>query len=267
MVQHDNVGAERTWRRLLYVEVALVLLVSLGRSGIYAITSLIVRLTDSAALRDQHATLNAAMSPRPNVDLAYQLLAIAFALVPVGLVFYFFVRETFKSDHNALATAVQRLGLASGGWKNNIVCALGFAALIGLPGLGLYLLGRELGMSVAVVPAEAHTYWWTIPVLVLAAVKNALLEEIIAVGYLTRRLQRLGWQARNIVLASALLRASYHLYQGIGAGIGNLVMGVIFAEYFRRTGKLWPLIMAHALIDMVAFVGYALLAERLGAWL
>jgi hypothetical protein len=35
---------------------------------------------------------------------------------------------------------------------------------------------------------------------------------------------------------------------------------------WRRTGRLWPLIVAHGLIDAVAYVGYALLAGHLG-WL
>jgi membrane protease YdiL (CAAX protease family) len=54
-----------------------------------------------------------------------------------------------------------------------------------------------------------------------------------------------------------LLRGSYHLYQGIGGFIGNLGMGVFFAIFFVRTRRVGPLIVAHAIIDSVAFVGYA----------
>ena len=59
--------------------------------------------------------------------------------------------------------------------------------------------------------------------------------------------------------AAAVLRGGYHLYQGIGAFVGNLVMGLVFARYWQRTNRLWPLVGAHLLIDVVAFVGYALL--------
>ena len=64
-----------------------------------------------------------------------------------------------------------------------------------------------------------------------------------------------------------MLRGAYHLYQGFGAGLGNLVMGLVFGYVWRRTGRLWPLIIAHGIIDSVAFVGYALLAgsSRLAA--
>ncbi len=43
-------------------------------------------------------------------------------------------------------------------------------------------------------------------------------------------------------------------------------MGVIFGRYWQRTGRLWPLIGAHALIDCVAYLGYSLLRGRVG-WL
>jgi membrane protease YdiL (CAAX protease family) len=60
-----------------------------------------------------------------------------------------------------------------------------------------------------------------------------------------------------------VLRGAYHLYQGFGAGLGNVAMGLVFGYAWQRTGRLWPLIIAHGIIDAVAFVGYALLAHHL----
>jgi len=40
----------------------------------------------------------------------------------------------------------------------------------------------------------------------------------------------------------------------------------VFSYVWLRTGRLWPLIVAHTLIDAVAFVGYTLAAGQLG-WL
>jgi membrane protease YdiL (CAAX protease family) len=68
------------------------------------------------------------------------------------------------------------------------------------------------------------------------------------------------------VATSALVRASYHLYQGIGGLLGNLAMGVLFGWLFLRWGRVMPLVVAHALIDIVAFLGYAALAGRVD-WL
>ena len=86
------------------------------------------------------------------------------------------------------------------------------------------------------------------------------------VGYLFTRWAQAGWRMPTIVLVSALVRGTYHLYQGFGGGVGNVVMGLVFGLVFARTRRLGPLIIAHALVDIVAFLGYAALAGRVG-WL
>ena len=106
--------------------------------------------------------------------------------------------------------------------------------------------------------------WWAVPVLVLAALQNAVLEEVVMVGYLFRRWAQAGWGVWQVILTSALIRGTYHLYQGFGGFVGNLVMGLVLGRVFQRTGRVWPLVVAHTLIDVVAFVGYALLGRRLG---
>src|SRR5690606_30897401 len=97
---------------------------------------------------------------------------------------------------------------------------LGLAALIGIPGLAFYALGRALGITVEVQAATLADHWWTVPVLLLSALKNGVLEEVVAVGYLTERLEQLGARPAVVVGASALLRGLYHLYQGPGPFVG-----------------------------------------------
>jgi membrane protease YdiL (CAAX protease family) len=80
------------------------------------------------------------------------------------------------------------------------------------------------------------------------------------------RLQGFGWSFAKAAAASSLLRGSYHLYQGIGGFVGNMVMGVVFVYLYRRWGRVGPLVVAHSLLDIGAFVGYALLAGKVG-WL
>ncbi|MDQ3716093.1 MAG: CPBP family intramembrane metalloprotease [Actinomycetota bacterium] len=242
-------------RRRIGVEVWLVLGLSLGQSAVYSVVSLIDKFT-RGPISEQTSTLISPQSPRPYLDLTYQLLGIGFALVPVALALFFLT----VSGRNAL----QAIGIdAKSPWRD-LGFGVGLAALIGLPGIGLYLIGRTLGITVNVVPSALAAYWWTIPVLVLAAVQNSLLEEVVMVGYLMTRLRDLGWQRPAIILSSAALRGSYHLYQGIGPGLGNFVMGLIFGYLFQRTGRIGPLIVAHTLLDIVAFVGYALFQDVLG---
>ena len=68
----------------------------------------------------------------------------------------------------------------------------------------------------------------------------------------------------RIILTSALIRGSYHLYQGFGGFVGNLVMGLVFGWFYTRTKRVMPLVVAHTILDVVAFVGYALLKDHLG---
>ncbi|WP_428830421.1 CPBP family intramembrane glutamic endopeptidase [Cellulomonas endometrii] len=246
--------SDRAWRRRLTAEIWIVLGLSLGKSGVYALVNIVARLTEDAPLAEQSATLNASRSPRPYLDLTYQLLSIGFALVPVALALYLLSANG--------RSAVRRIGLDGARPGRDLGVGLGLAALIGLPGLGLYALGRVVGITVEVQAAALNAAWWTVPVLVLAALQNALLEEVVVVGYLMERLRDLRWRTPAVLAASALLRGSYHLYQGIGPFVGNVVMGLVFAEYYRRRRRTMPLVVAHTVLDVVAFVGYALVPAQ-----
>jgi len=140
------------------------------------------------------------------------------------------------------------------------------AAVIGGSGLGLYLAAFHLGFNLNVVPARLPAVWWRIPVLLLDGLQNGVLEEILVIGYLLLRLDQLGWRSGRAIAASALLRGTYHLYQGFGGFLGNAAMGVIFGVLYRRWGRVTPLIIAHSLIDATAFVGYAALHGKV-SWL
>ncbi len=235
------------------VEVWIVLGLSLGQSAVYAAVRLYARLTDEVPLAQQSATLNPSRSPRPYLDLVYQLLAIGFALVPVALALF------LLSSGGRRATRL--IGLDTSRPARDLGVGLGLAAVVGLPGLAFYAAGRALGLNVQIHAAGLDPYWWAIPVLVLAAVQNALLEEVVAVGYLATRLAERRWGIPGILAASALLRGAYHLYQGPGMAIGNVLMGLLFTGYYLWRRRVMPLVVAHAALDVVAFVGYTVLPE------
>ena len=148
----------------------------------------------------------------------------------------------------------------------DLVLGLLIALCIGIPGLGLYLGARELGLNTQVQASGLADNWWTVPVLILSAFENAMLEEVIMIGYLFTRFAQLGWRIPVIIIVSALIRGSYHLYQGFGGFVGNLIMGVIFGLIYLKWKRVTPLIVAHTLLDIGSFVGYALLAPHVN-WL
>ncbi|TDD73199.1 CPBP family intramembrane metalloprotease [Jiangella aurantiaca] len=245
-----------TSRRRLTAELWIVLGLSLGQSAVYAIVSLIAKLTRPERLSEQTATLNAPRSTREYLDLAYQVLSIGFALVPVALALYLLSGPG--------RSALQRIGFDLGRPGRDLLFGVGLSLVIGLPGLGIYFLGHALDMNVSILPSTLNAYWWTVPVLILSALQNAVVEEVIVVGFLMTRLKQLGWELPAIIVTSAVLRGAYHLYQGYGMAIGNMLMGVVFAYVYHRTGRVMPLVVAHSMLDIVSFVGYDLFADELG---
>ncbi|GAA1431550.1 type II CAAX endopeptidase family protein [Streptomyces thermospinosisporus] len=252
---HARAGLTRT---VLRSEMLLVLALSLGASGVSALISFIGSVTKPGGLKDQAATLNASAAPgRPWLDLAWQLFGIATALVPVALVAHFLMRE---------GEGLRTLGFDRTRPWSDLARGAVIAAVIGSTGIAFYLAARGLGFNLTVVPEALPEVWWKFPVLILSALENAVVEEVIVVGYLLRRLGQLGWSPGAALAASSVLRGSYHLYQGIGGFIGNMVMGVVFVWLYRRWGRVGPLVVAHTLLDIGAFVGYALLAGKVD-WL
>lgn len=232
-------------------ELLLVLGVSLGQSAVYSMLSIAEKLTRSTPLNEQTTTINSSVVPdRPWLDLSYQLAGIVFPLVPALLALYL-LRLT--GDRDAIGFDLRRP-------RSDLTRGVVMAAVIGLPGLAFYFAARALGINTNVAPADLAAQWWTVPVLVGLAVMNGVLEEVVVLGFVFTRLRQLAWTPWLVVGASALLRGSYHLYQGFGGFLGNLVMGLVFGWVYLRWRRVGPLVVAHVILDLVAFIGYALVA-------
>jgi membrane protease YdiL (CAAX protease family) len=242
---------------LIRWEIFVVFAVSLGASGLNALLSLIGSLLAGPALHSQQALLVGSRAPNHWLDLVLQLVGIAEALAPVALVFYLI---TVSGEPLSV------LGIDASQPVRDFLRGAALAALIGGAGLGLYLAVYKAGASLNVIPEQLPAVWWRIPVLLLSAAHDGILEEILVLGYLLHRLDQLGWTPWKAIVFSAVLRGSYHLYQGFGGFLGNAAMGLIFGVLYRRWGRVTPMIIAHTLIDAVAFIGYASLHGRV-SWL
>ena len=244
--------------RLLIWEIIVVFAVSLGTSAVRSLVFLIGSLTAPKALSAQHVLINGSQAPgRPWFDLSLQLVSIATGVAPALLVFYLLARNGERPSS---------IGVDASEPGRDLLRGAGLAALIGGCGLGLYILAFKAGISLDIVAAGLPDVWWRFPVLVLSALQDGILEEVLVVGYLLSRLRLLGVSPASAVAIAAVLRGSYHLHQGIGPFIGNVIMGVIFGVLFLRWRRTNPMIIAHALINSVAFIGYTLLAGHV-SWL
>jgi membrane protease YdiL (CAAX protease family) len=246
--------------RVIRREIWIVLALSLGASAIWSIVTIIGTLTEPGGLADSVQALNSAKAPpeRPWYDLARQLVSLALAMAPVALVLHFLGLDR--------GNPFRAIGLDTRRPAFDLLSGAGLAACIGIPGLGLYFTARALGINAEINPADLNDVWWAVPILILAALKNAIIEEVVGLGYLVTRLRQLAWSTPAIIAAHALLRGTYHLYQGFGGFIGNVVMGAVFALFYLRWKRTGPLIWAHTLLDIAAFVGYLLVAPHV-SWL
>jgi membrane protease YdiL (CAAX protease family) len=239
-------------RARLWWEISIVLAISVGQSALYSVLSLVRASLRTTPIGQQQTQLNPNRDAEILWNVLYQFLDIVFALALVAMVVYLL----WEPGHNAL----RRIGLDFTRFGADLARGILLAAVIGIPGLGLYAISRLLGLNVAVVASPLDAAWWTVPLLLLAAVRAGLTEEVIFIAYLFDRLRRLGWSWWAIILSTAALRGAYHAYQGVGAIVGNFVMGVVFGWCYKRWGRVMPLVIAHTLLDIVAFVGYPLAA-------
>lgn len=263
-------------------EIVIILALSLGRSAVYAIVNLIDKWTQ-APLSGQTTTLNPALDDRQFFDLTYQVLDIGFALVPVLLVLHL-VWIRGRNPFRTFGLDLRRPG-RDAAWGAGLFLAIGLGTLV------VYAAGRAAGVTTAIVGSALNEYWWTTPVLLLSALRHSLLEEVIVVAWLFDRLGYLQqlragadpsrpggptgahgglrtWASgaypplnpAAVVVGCAILRGAYHLYQGAGPGIGNLLMGLVLGAFYLRYQRVMPLVVAHFLLDAAGFVAYPLLA-------
>lgn len=248
---------DRAERRAIRLELLVVFAVTFGLAGLQSLLSLVDALLRPIPLGDQHVAINAPQASVGLLDMALQLTNVLRLVSWGALGAYLLWRGGIGPPG---------IGLDGRRPRRDVLGGLGLAALIGVPGLGLYLVAHTLGFALTVQPTTLDDAWWRVPVLVLAAFGNGLAEEVLIVGYLLTRLRQLGLPENGGLWGSAILRGSYHLYQGFGGFVGNVVMGLVFGRIWQRTNRLWCLVVAHGVIDTVAFLGYALLHGNV-AWL
>ncbi len=90
-----------------------------------------------------------------------------------------------------------------------------------------------------------------IPVIISITIINSVFEEVVEAGYFIHTFSRFGmWPA---ILASASLRMLYHVPLGIDGLLGIFATGLIFAFVYWRWRQLWPLVLAHSLINLHSY--------------
>ncbi|WP_375481419.1 CPBP family intramembrane glutamic endopeptidase [uncultured Jatrophihabitans sp.] len=191
------------------------------------------------------------------LDILDQLASILAGLAPAFLAVVLLLRTP---GGRGLGIGLNRFGVREVG------VGLGFAGLIGIPGLGLVYVARELGLNAQIVVTSFPDVWYRVPTLLLEAFQQGIGEEVVVCAFVLTRLAQLGWSNSRALALESVVRGSYHLYQGFGGFVGNAIMGVIFGWWFQRTKRVWPLVIAHGVIDAMSFIGYVYLHGRV-SWI
>lgn len=220
-MQH-NLGPAR--REFFAPEFFLVVLLAFGLFSVASVRALFGPLSGRAALLfDDH---------RVWTLLIYQL-----SVAPV-IMYILWERGWKWLDFSVSITprgALQGLGLAIAAFS------LSKAALM----MTATVANASVAPALAVAPAAGGAF--AMGGMLFAAIVKALFEEILVCGYVIQSLRgRFG--VALAVNASIAIRMSFHLYQGPGAFLSFAVFGLIFSLFYIRTGRLWPLIVAHALL-------------------
>jgi len=104
----------------------------------------------------------------------------------------------------------------------------------------------------AIIEDIARTKTATMPVVLLVSMINGTFEEFFLTGYLLKALRPAGASAALGV--SALVRTTYHLYQGPLGAITVMMFGLLLTGFYWRYRTLWPVISAHIITDFAALI-------------
>ncbi len=125
-------------------------------------------------------------------------------------------------------------------------------------GLAAAAIGLELSLAIVISPlghsrfmnraATLNVPAYYLLIALSVALTTAVAEEVIVNGYLLTRLDQLGWSPAKAFWLSMALRASYHLYYGIGVVL-TLPFGWLVTRSFQKHRKLSRPIVAHFLYD------------------
>ena len=158
-----------------------------------------------------------------------------------------------------------------GGWKSVLLvlpqAALGIVAILGT-GVGVTAAGEAVGLWSTDMPADGIEARWgdiqgNLPVyllwLALGWISGGLFEELFFRGFMVSRLKlAFGGSVLAsvfaVVLPALVFGYGHFYYQGVRGlvvtGMIGVTLGTLYLLYKRN---LWPLILAHGVVDSLAF--------------
>lgn len=182
-------------------------------------------------------------SATPVFTNAELLATIIFEVVQLGFLGWFL---------RIRGWTLERFGLGFS-WSGTLVGLLLLVATYGLVAgvqqLAQGVFNYDLQNAIENVPKADKDL--SVQLVFLVSVVNGIFEELFVAGYIITAItpRRGMWTAINV---SVVVRLLYHLYQGPIGVLTIVPMGLLYGYLYSRTRQLWPLVVAHVLLDIVA---------------
>lgn len=91
---------------------------------------------------------------------------------------------------------------------------------------------------------------WSALWLLINTLVNPWVEELLARAYIMSEVRWLTGRWWPAVFVSVALQSAYHLYQGVLPALSYAALFLTFALYYARTGRIFPVILAHLYFDL-----------------
>ncbi|MGH9170618.1 MAG: CPBP family glutamic-type intramembrane protease [Acidimicrobiales bacterium] len=229
---------ERPMRRRLLLELLVVMAVFPLPSTVAALQALVGAVLGEGA----GSRLPNLFPGHVGAGFAVLLVEVALPLAGAGLVLYL-VTNPAGPDRGMAS-----IGLSRGLVKADLALVLPvFVLAFVIPQYGVSLVLLNAGVK-SISPGVGHFPAYYAVAEVLLGLVSAVVEEIVVLGYLVRRLEQLGLPPALVVLLAVAVRGSYHLYYGWGV-LPILAWAAVSVVLYRRWRRLAPFIIVHALWD------------------
>ena len=194
------------------------------------------------------ASLLAAVFPKPTPPIsenALELLLKYESIILLILGAFLYLR----------GWTLRRLGIRITA-KDSLI-GVGLAAAV----YGAFLSMWWVAVYMGIRPSFAGSYqevaahglnWLTV---VATSILNPFYEEIFLCGYIVTVAKTSSRVTAGINLSVAI-RLMCHLYQGSIGVLEIIPMGLVFTLWYARTGRLWPVLVAHALFDATGLLHF-----------
>jgi len=191
-------------------------------------------------------------APLHRAGPAWYWLADALQFVAVPLLCAWLLLRPAGIDARALGLRPERHAVRLS--PGSLLFTSAFLALITWPAVRLAAYGWEYG---DVMPQVLPTAWWPrLLVAVYMAVTAALVEEVAfrALPWLyVQEVVAPRWRKLVFLVGSTFLFAMIHAEQGPAGVLASGWFGWMAAAFYVRFRSLWPCVLAHFAVDLLAF--------------